>query len=72
MDITFTKMNGAGNDFIVLDNRVGKYTELNAAMIEKICVRHSGIGADGLLMVELPAEESTSDYRFRYFNSDGG
>ncbi len=72
MEITFTKMNGAGNDFVVLDNRAGKYDELDATRIEKICARHSGVGADGLLMVEKPEEGSTSDYRFRYYNSDGG
>jgi len=72
MEITFTKMNGAGNDFVVLDNRAGKYDGLDTASIEKICARHSGVGADGLLMVDEPAEGSTSDYRFRYYNSDGG
>lgn len=72
MEITFTKMNGAGNDFVVIDNRAGKYDELDATTIEEICARHSGVGADGLLMVDEPAEGSTSDYRFRYFNSDGG
>ncbi len=69
MDIRFTKMNGAGNDFVVLDNRTGSQS-LNREQIQKLCDRHRGIGADGLLAVE-PAEGS-ADFRMRYYNSDGG
>ena len=65
----FTKMNGAGNDFVVIDNRDGKNT-LTAAQIARLCDRHRGIGADGLLAVE-PAQNG-ADFRMRYYNADGG
>src|SRR4030095_14879878 len=65
----FTKMNGAGNDFVLLDNRDGKIA-LDNASIARLCDRHRGVGADGLLVVE-PAQNS-ADFRMRYYNSDGG
>lgn len=69
MLLHFYKMNGAGNDFIVIDNR-DLSIHLDALTIEALCDRHRGIGADGLLAVE-PAEHG-ADYRFRYYNADGG
>lgn len=69
MDIRFTKMNGAGNDFVVLDNRDGGYV-LDAGSIARLCDRHRGVGADGLLAVEK--SRGPGDFRMRYFNSDGG
>jgi diaminopimelate epimerase len=69
MDIRFTKMNGAGNDFVVLDNRTRTHS-LDGASIARLCDRHRGIGADGLLVVE-PAN-GAADFRMRYYNSDGG
>ena len=65
----FTKMNGAGNDFVVMDNRDGSLV-LSRAAIERLCDRHRGVGADGLLLVE-PARAG-ADFRMRYFNADGG
>ena len=67
--LKFTKMNGAGNDFVVVDNR-DHSIDLSAEQIEKLCDRHRGIGADGFLAVE-PAEAG-ADYRMRYYNADGG
>ena len=67
--LRFTKMNGAGNDFVMIDNRAGN-VRLSAQQIAKICDRHRGIGADGVLLVE-PATNS-ADFRMRYYNSDGG
>jgi len=69
MLLHFYKMNGAGNDFVVVDNR-RLDLELSGELIEALCDRHRGIGADGLLAVE-PAEEG-ADYKFRYYNADGG
>ena len=69
MIISFTKMNGAGNDFVVLDNRDLAYN-LSKAEIAHLCDRHRGIGADGLLAAE-PAQ-GEADFRFRYYNADGG
>ena len=69
MLLHFYKMNGAGNDFIVIDNR-DLSIQLDGETIEALCDRHRGIGADGLLAVE-PAEHG-ADFKFRYYNADGG
>lgn len=69
MILQFYKMNGAGNDFIVVDNRDLRIA-LDKETIASLCDRHRGIGADGLLAVE-PAEQG-ADYKFRYYNADGG
>jgi diaminopimelate epimerase len=71
MLLNFFKMNGAGNDFIVVDNRdLSLSQELDTDTIAALCDRHRGIGADGLLAVE-PAQKG-ADFRFRYYNADGG
>jgi diaminopimelate epimerase len=69
MQLSFTKMNGAGNDFIMLDNRDGKLA-LDSSRIALLCDRHRGVGADGVLAVE-PAVQG-ADFRMRYYNADGG
>ncbi len=69
MRLSFTKMNGAGNDFILLDNRDEKLV-LDASHIALLCDRHRGIGADGVLAVE--AARQGADFRMRYYNADGG
>lgn len=65
----FTKMNGAGNDFVMLDNRDLRH-QLDKSAIARLCDRHRGVGADGLIAVE-PAQ-SGADFRMRYYNADGG
>ena len=71
MLLHFFKMNGAGNDFIIVDNRdLSLSKELDADTIAALCDRNRGIGADGLLAVE-PAQKG-ADFRFRYYNADGG
>lgn len=67
MILEFTKMNGAGNDFVMLDNRDGSRS-LDKTQISHLCDRHRGIGADGLLAVEGTPEM----LRMRYYNADGG
>ncbi len=69
MELTFTKMNGAGNDFVVVDNRDGSL-DLDRATIARLCNRQRGIGSDGLLAVE-PAQNGAT-HRMRYYNADGG
>jgi diaminopimelate epimerase len=69
MLLHFYKMNGAGNDYVVVDNR-DLSLNLSSGQIEHICDRHRGVGADGLLAVE-PAEQG-ADFKFRYYNADGG
>jgi diaminopimelate epimerase len=67
--LRFTKMNGAGNDFVMIDNRVGDL-RLAPDQIAKICDRHRGVGADGVLVLERAA--NGADFRMRYYNADGG
>lgn len=67
--VSFWKMNGAGNDFVMLDNR-NLSLQLSKETIASLCDRHRGIGADGLLAVE-PATEG-GDWKMRYYNADGG
>jgi diaminopimelate epimerase len=68
--LPFVKMSGAGNDFVVIDNRALALS-LTTEQIAHLCDRHFGIGADGLLAVE-PAEQPDVDFRMRYYNADGG
>ena len=66
----FWKMNGAGNDFIVIDNRDGTVDAAQWPRIaQTLCERHLSVGADGLMVVERPT--SGGDYRMLFFNSDG-
>lgn len=69
MTLNFTKMNGAGNDFVMLDNRSLQYS-LDKAAIARVCDRHRGVGGDGLIAVE-PATGG-GDFKMRYYNADGG
>ncbi len=66
----FVKMNGAGNDFIILDNRDGRYCDEDLSRIAKIvCHRHLSVGADGLMAVAKA--EGTADFKMQFFNADG-
>jgi diaminopimelate epimerase len=67
--LRFVKMNGAGNDFVMLDNRAGDI-HLDSTQISRICDRHRGVGADGILLLEKAA--NGADFRMRYYNRDGG
>ncbi len=68
MELHFYKYQGAGNDFILLDNRLGRYNHLTTEQVAWLCDRHFGIGADGLMLVN-PAEGF--DFEMKYYNSDG-
>ena len=63
----FYKYQGAGNDFLIADNRNGAI-ELSAAQIAAVCDRRYGVGADGLMLLE---SSDTYDFRMNYYNSDG-
>ncbi|MDT8837730.1 diaminopimelate epimerase [Paraburkholderia fungorum] len=70
MKLKFTKMHGAGNDFVVFDG----YTQpvnLTPAQVRALADRHFGVGADQLLLVEKPTVDGV-DFRYRIFNCDGG
>ncbi len=66
----FWKMNGAGNDFIIIDNRECEISESEFSYVAKVlCERHLSIGADGLMIIEAPKEGG--DCRMIFLNSDG-
>ncbi len=63
----FSKYHGAGNDFIMIDNRENMFPK-QQNIIAMLCHRHFGIGADGLILLE---NDATTDFRMIYYNSDG-
>ena len=64
----FTKMSGAGNDFILFDSKINPKLELTPEKIAQICNRRTGIGADGVLVLEAANEVA---FGMKYFNADG-
>ncbi len=69
MTIPFFKYQGTGNDFVIIDQRQQQYlTGSDQAIIEKMCDRRFGIGADGLMLIEKSTE---ADFDMIYFNADG-
>jgi diaminopimelate epimerase len=68
MKIEFYKYQGTGNDFIILDNREDLYREITAQQVKKLCNRHFGIGADGLMLLN---KKEGCDFEMKYFNADG-
>lgn len=67
MQLHFYKYQGTGNDFILIDNRKNEI-DLTTEQIKWLCDRRFGIGADGLMMLEI---EPGADFKMVYFNSDG-
>jgi diaminopimelate epimerase len=70
MKLRFTKMHGAGNDFVVLDCTEQPF-RLASAQLKALADRHRGVGCDQILVVEKPARAG-ADFRYRIFNADGG
>ncbi|MEQ1600331.1 MAG: diaminopimelate epimerase [Methylophilaceae bacterium] len=70
MNLKFTKMQGLGNDFVVID-AINQAVNLSAAQIRHIADRHFGVGCDQLLLVET-SNIPDVDFRYRIFNADGG
>ncbi|MGV3740741.1 MAG: diaminopimelate epimerase [Burkholderiaceae bacterium] len=70
MKLTFTKMHGAGNDFIVID-AIRQKIDFTPAQWKRLADRRFGIGADQILVVEKPQTPGV-DFRYRIYNADGG
>jgi diaminopimelate epimerase len=69
-NIEFWKMNGSGNDFIVIDNRDGKVSDGDmSALVKGVCRRMESVGADGVIFIVKPEKY---DFAWRFFNADGG
>lgn len=68
MNFTFYKYQGTGNDFVMIDNRSETFEKDNIGLISKLCDRHFGIGADGVILIENDVE---FDFKMIYFNADG-
>jgi diaminopimelate epimerase len=66
--IPFWKMSGAGNDFIILDNRERQLRSVRRDFIKRICCRKLSVGADG---VGIISESNKADFKARFYNSDG-
>jgi diaminopimelate epimerase len=69
MLVEFTKMNGAGNDFVLIDDRAQKL-RFSRDQVVRLCDRHRGIGADGLILL-MPSSSGKADWAWTFFNSDG-
>jgi diaminopimelate epimerase len=70
MRLAFTKMHGAGNDFVVIDATAEGF-DLSRKQIQRLADRHVGVGCDQVLVVERP-RAAGADFRYRIFNADGG
>ncbi len=68
MHIPFWKMHGAGNDFVLVDDRAETFPATNEAWLRAIAARRTGVGADGVILIQRSA---TADFRMRFFNPDG-
>lgn len=66
--VKFTKMHGAGNDFIMIDDRAECFPADDYRLIASLCDRHTGIGSEGLILVQ---KSSNMDFKMRFFNPDG-
>lgn len=69
MILEFTKMNGAGNDFVLVDNRA-QNIRLTTEQVVRLCDRHRGVGADGVMLL-VPARTAEADWAWDFYNSDG-
>ena len=69
MNLDFVKMNGAGNDFVLIDNRAQKIS-LTTAQVVRLCDRQRGVGADGVMLL-IPCASGKADWAWEFYNNDG-
>jgi len=69
MKIKFWKMHGAQNDFVLFDDRRGRFPAADRAFIARVAARRSGVGSEGVILIQKSA---AADFRMRFFNPDGG
>jgi len=69
MVLDFTKMNGAGNDFVLMDNRK-RTVRLTRDQVVRICDRHRGVGADGMILL-TDSVSKKADWAWEFYNRDG-
>jgi diaminopimelate epimerase len=69
VDLTFTKMNGLGNDFVFIEDLENRW-DLDADAVAWLCDRNFGVGGDGVILVR-PASDPAADFSMHYFNADG-
>lgn len=69
IQIPFWKMHGASNDFIVVDDRAMTFPATDAAWLQRVMGRHTGVGSEGVLLIQ---PDKGADFRMRFFNPDGG
>lgn len=67
--ITFCKLSASANDFIVIDNREGRYSDAAGELARRMCTRRYSVGADGLILIE---NSNKASIRVRFYNPDGG
>ena len=68
MKVHFHKYQGTGNDFVIIDNRNWTHTTLKQEQVKFICDRRFGIGADGLMLLNM---KDGFDFEMKYYNADG-
>lgn len=68
MELTFYKYQGTGNDFVMIDNRALSFPKDDVVLIERLCNRKFGVGADGLILLE---NDAMTDFKMVYYNADG-
>ncbi|MEY3600630.1 MAG: hypothetical protein RLZZ463_1407, partial [Bacteroidota bacterium] len=66
--LPFSKYQGTGNDFVMIDNRLGIFPKENQALVARLCHRKFGVGADGLILIE---NHDVQDFSMVYYNADG-
>ncbi|RYC52923.1 diaminopimelate epimerase [Flagellimonas olearia] len=68
MELQFFKYQGTGNDFVIIDNRQGRFPKNDTQLVAHLCDRRFGVGADGLILLE---NDPSTDFKMVYFNADG-